>query len=410
MQHADPRSLAPPTSFHEISPEAYLGLLHPTSGRGHPGLFIKSEIDNPWSSVAPVPTIELSLPSFLDQTTFLTLNRFWRTRRNKNLAALNALYVDFDVHVDAALRFEPIPTVQAKIERRCEQLNIPGPTIFLHTGRGLAAIWLLNEVVPQARPRWSETIRTLVSLLADFAADKACTDAARVFRLPGTFNEKSGRIVRAFHGSQGRLDFETLSDQIFAAAGRPTRAELQARKTAPKSKAPPGKRRGGLTQAERFAQIKEDLEIVCIEWGGTIPEGRRMLWLHFYSVCLMHMTEVADFGSDIRAVASRVTPGLPDADVSAVIRQTAQERAGPRSNGPSDGARYVYAGATIAERLGIAEDEMRAWGLKQLITEEIRKERRNERRRINRIHSGGMNRADYLSQFEETHSGGSVTQ
>ncbi|MCP4827178.1 MAG: hypothetical protein GY892_24135 [Shimia sp.] len=268
----------------------------------------------------------------------------------------------------------------------------------------------MNEIVPQAQPRWTETIRTLVDLFADFAADKACTDAARVFRLPGTVNEKSGRIVRAFYNGQARLNFETLSDQVFSAAGRPSRAELQARKTVTKSKALPGKRNGGLTQAERFVRVKEDLETICFHWGGAIPEGRRMLWLHFYSVCLMHIVEVEDFDSDIRAVASRVTPGLPDADVSAVIRQTAQGRAGPRSNRPTGGGRYLYAGATIADRLGVAANEMCAWGLKQLVTPEIRRARRNERRRTNRIHSGGMSRADYLAQFEETCSGGSVTQ
>ncbi|MCP4827177.1 MAG: hypothetical protein GY892_24130 [Shimia sp.] len=130
MQHTDPRSFAPSTSFSEISPEAYLDLLHPETGRGHPGLFIKSEVDGPWSSTAPVPAIEMNLPSLLDRTTFLSLNRFWRDRRNKNLATLNALYVDFDVYRDAALRFEAIPTVQAKIERRCEDLKLANPTIF----------------------------------------------------------------------------------------------------------------------------------------------------------------------------------------------------------------------------------------------------------------------------------------
>lgn len=410
MKHTDPRSFAPSSPFSEISTEAYLGLLHPETGRGHPGLFIKSAVDKPWSSVAPVPTIEMNLPSLLDQTTFLSLNRFWRDRRNKNLAALNALYVDFDVHTDAALRFEPVSAVQAKIERRCEGLQLPNPTIFLHTGRGLAAVWLLNDLVPQAQQRWAATIRALVGLFADFAADKACTDAARVFRLPGTINEKSGRIVRAFCGGQSRLDFETLSDQIFAAAGRPTRAELQARQALPKPKRSSRPRHGGLTQVERFAQVKEDLESICGHWGGSIPEGRRMTWLHFYSVCLMHMTDVADFGSEIRSVAGRVTPGLSDAEVSAVIKQTAQGRLGPRSNTPSEGGPYTYAGATMAERLGIAEDEMRAWGLKQLITQKIRTERRNERRRRNRIRSGGMSREDYLAQFKEPHLEGSVTQ
>jgi hypothetical protein len=231
----------------------------------------------------------------------------------------------------------------------------------------------------------------LIGLFSEFGADRACSDTARVFRLPGSINGKNGQEVRVLGGTQERLPFDDLANVIFVAAGRPTREQLRRRRSRAKARADGelGAPRG-LTQAARFGQIAGDLDRIAARWGGQIPEGLRNTWLHLRATCLTHL-DSEDLEAGIHAHASRVTPGLPDDEVRAIVR-TALRQAQPQFGNVGMAGRYHYSGATIAERLGVGDAMAKALDLKQVITAEERRRRRAEGERSRRSARGAIPR------------------
>ncbi|QPZ93437.1 hypothetical protein [Thioclava electrotropha] len=220
------------------------------------------------------------------------MNRFARRRNLDQLKALNALYVDLDWHKTAEWRAQSQDEAEAAILRHVCASNLPAPSMVLRSGRGSALIWLIDEMPPQALPRWQSTMRALGDVFARFGVDRASQEAARIFRLPGSINEKSKRRVRVSGGSAARHDFDALSDEIFQAAGLPTRAEFQLLRAAKRAKrhtnVNPREMPFGLPPAARFRQIRDDLEAIRVAHGGQLSEGLRNTWLHLYATSLTH--------------------------------------------------------------------------------------------------------------------------
>jgi hypothetical protein len=96
------------------------------------------------------------------------------TRRTKDaVAEAKGLYLDLDVDGDAKL---------AAIRRSA---CVPPPTAVIRTSTG--KYQLLWRVHGFSIPEQESTLKVLA---AAFGGDRACTDCARVFRLPGFFNQK----------------------------------------------------------------------------------------------------------------------------------------------------------------------------------------------------------------------------
>lgn len=74
-------------------------------------------------------------------------------------------------------------------------------------------------------------MRALIEISGSFGPDKSCKDSSRVFRIPGSINDKVGRAVRVSGGTGLRHSFDALADQVLKAAGRLTRNVLEKRKS-----------------------------------------------------------------------------------------------------------------------------------------------------------------------------------
>ncbi|WP_323766221.1 hypothetical protein [Marinovum sp.] len=339
------------------------------------------------------------MPMFLDQTSYLTLNRFWGHRNGNKLAALNALYVDLDYFSCIGWQGKSPNVVQAAYTEKLSNSGMPDPTIYLHTGRGLAVIWLIEEIPVSVLPRWQGAMRALVEFSDPFGADKKCKDAVRIFRIPGSTNEKCGKTVRVSGGTGRRHNFDALADQIYIASGRPTRAELETKRKQRKRKRESGAPMPrGLPPAHRFKLILEDLEVFRGFHGGLIPTGMRNTWLHFVATCLTHIPDVADIAEEVRQIAEEATPGLPRSEVEAIAKQASSKSKLPYTSTFSSNGRYQYAGATIAENLGITPAVAREIGLKQIIPDQERKRRRADAERRRREEKGARTRAEYLQK------------
>ncbi|PWE50754.1 hypothetical protein DEM26_07615 [Thioclava sp. NG1] len=400
MQSLTSRAYAPRPSIADLTPESYVDLLHPTGHHGRPALlWFQEEI--PGSLCASPSALNLALPGLLDGRAYISLNRFHRRRGARQLAALNALYADLDWHKTACWRVHQSGEVKAAILDTLDIANVPEPSVLLNSGRGTAVIWLIDEMPPAALPRWRAAITALNEVLANFGADRASRDPARVFRLPGSRNEKSGKQVRVEGGSGLRHDFDTLSDAIFRASGRPTRAKLmvaraKAAKSTPETPAGASTPRG-LSPRARFQLIREDLDKIRMSHGGTIQEGRRNIWLHLYATALTHDPDIEDIEQEIFEAARRGTPNLPDKEVAAIIRAAEKQASGSTSTGVLADGRYHYSGDRIAEMLDISGEEARKLALRQVVPAKIRRERRAAAERERRARTGAKSRTNWLA-------------
>ena len=112
-------------------------------------------------------------------------------RKVSNLQRLNALYVDIDCYKQGLTPEQ----VLYFLEEDCFDHTIPLPTFVIDSGRGMYLIWKVDED-GKALTRWQSVENYLISQCTEYGADPQASDAARILRVPGTINSKSGKPVR----------------------------------------------------------------------------------------------------------------------------------------------------------------------------------------------------------------------
>ena len=346
----------------------------------------------------PATEVYPILDAWTEATAYFGVTRYAGPRGgNRPVVELTCLYADLDVYRQADLVAVPPAVLADMILRRIDMLGLPAPSFLIDSGRGYYALWLIEPLPGQAVLRWQAAQRCLVGLLAPLGADPACCDAARVLRIPGTVNPRSGRVVTVVRGDARRYAFDALADQIYRAAGRPTRGELAARRMRKEGDGQ-SKAVRGLPPAARFAAVLRDLERFRLAWGGDIAEGLRNSWLHLVATALTFVTPADEIETEAQRLAALGTPGLPAAEVKATIQAAVRraEATTGRFEGPASDPRLHYSGARMAEILGIGRDIAEALGLEQIIAPELRRDRRNAARRAKRKATGGQSRGKFL--------------
>ncbi|MCP1167337.1 RepB family DNA primase [Limimaricola litoreus] len=399
MEHLDPTHLldAQPV-VQQLTTADYVRLLHPITSIGKSTIMTAIVGKGMHSKIYGTREAPWMAECCLGTDAYITLNRFHGPRRDQRLAALNALYLDLDIDLaPRSLASNPIAWAR-EFTRDVERRGLPAPSFVNFTGRGLAAIWLINDLPPKARRRWSAAQKALISLYRRYGADPRCCDTARVFRIPGSVNLKSGRTVEILGGSLQRHSFEDLADRIYIAAGRPTRRDLQARKKRKAQSGQGGPRRSRLSPGQRFFAIQQDLECLLDAWGGRVPTGHRNTWLHLWATCLTHQETPGDIDARTHAMARVATPGLSANEVRAIARHAAERAALPRSGSLMSDGRYHYAGATLAELLCVSDKMAHALGLRQIFSLTARRRQKAGKQRLRRAASGAVTRASYLAE------------
>ena len=365
MQHHRREAAPSATPVHPLSTEVYVRLLHPPGSAGRVTLMALDRGAQAHARIFNPEEAAAAAPYWLEHTTYLTVDRFAGPRQLSRLLTLNALYCDFDYYRTDILGGMPPADVRDVLHRHLAAEGIPTPSVVLDSGRGLALIWLHEPMPKGALPRWQAAQDALVELLRPFGADPCARDAARVLRLPGTVNGKTGRVVRTIGGDLERRPFDDVADAIYRALGRPTRAELERRNAARRGGACHARpRTGGLSPAARFRQVQEDLEALLAPWGGRVPEGLRNVWLHLYATALSHYADPADIPTLVERAVASATPGLPTSEVRSVLRSTLKRLEGPLIACPATDARLHYAGATMAAMLGVDAEMATTFELK----------------------------------------------
>lgn len=370
--------------------EDYLRLLHPADVYGSAALMRLDENLRCARTYRP-DMLPAAAAVWLDVSVFVSLHRYHGPRSGRRLAALNVVALDLDYWSMPRWQHAEPKDVAHAVRMAVRDFGLPLPSIITDTGRGLAILWLIDELPAAAEPRWRSAQRYLIDLFKTFGADVSCGDAARVFRVPESINLKNGRQVTVLDGSLRRYDFDGLSDAIYRAGGRPTRAELAARKFAKAERQKiPATGPSGLAPAARFRQVRSDLLTLINHWDGRVPVGLRNNWLHLFATCLTHQRDGSTLAAEVEATANRHCPDLPPSEVAGVIRAAKRRQAGEHE-------RYFYSGARMAEMLGVPDVLAQRLKLKQIYSKEERNARRLEREACRRREKGMVPRDEYLA-------------
>jgi hypothetical protein len=194
------------------SPLAHARYLHAT-GNGYVTLAHKPG----WQQHSyPLEKLYEILPAYSGmEDVYITQNRFYGSRATNRIAELSALYSDLDYY--QGMDFENMPP-KAVFELALDALlraKIPFPSLAISTGRGLALVWRHEPVPGHVLLKWHRCQQEIFEALKPLGADSGAIDAARVLRLVGTYNSKSGKLVQSiFENLDEVWDFGELAEEI----------------------------------------------------------------------------------------------------------------------------------------------------------------------------------------------------
>jgi hypothetical protein len=390
-----------------ITPTDHALALHP-AGRGRVTLARRLDGGGWCERSVPVGDLAYAVRHLGgEHDVYLTQNRFFGPRRVIRLAELDALFVDLDFHRTEHAGAHPQHILELAVDT-LERNRVPHPSFALSTGRGLALVWRHHPVPRAALPRWRACQQVLWSVLRPLGADRLATDAARVLRLVGTRNRRSGTLVEALTSVGQTWDFELLADEILplSRAGIVALRLERARRRAAGQGAPrPAPARwfdaAGLWEL-RLAELQRLLEL---RWFGVLPPGQRDLWLLLAGVATSYLVPAALVRREMVALADQVTGGCwsereTSARMNAVIARAEQAARGERIayRGKLVDPRYRFQTATIVDLLAITEAEMRAGGFRHLVSVDLERELERQRWHERRAAAGGLPRAEYLER------------
>lgn len=276
------------------------------------------------------------------------------------MAGIRAIQVDLDFYKVSTWKNAKPQDVHAAVLEVLAQARIPVPNLAAATGRGLQIVWLVPPVKLRARPKATAAMRSLITLLAPFGADPACTDLARVFRLPGTVNSKNGQVARLLSCDSRRCDFDALCRAILG----PRKAQKRSRESAARNM----RAENSSLVCRRLADLGR---IIFGRWRGKTPEGLRNTVAHLAAVHLVQLP--GDPFENTRLWCAKWIDRLEDREIKRIVNSALKNKA--RKGG------YRYSGRRIGELLSITADEVRRFQLATIYAktdtpEEIKRRRR----------------------------------
>lgn len=356
-----------------LTPENHTILLHPLTQRG---VATVARSAGRWTEkairIGDLPDHARQLAGVAD--VFMSQQTFYGWRRIAQLAQLAAAYVDLDYHKTSWRAFAPAYVADQAL-RALDDQGMPPPSCILFTGRGLLCLWL-HDIVPRSvLPRWNALQKALGEGLKGFGADAMALDAARVFRLAGTVNSKSGETVRLIWSDRPeptRWDFDTLADEILPH----TRAEIHSlaaerakRKANGTSAVAPATR---LTAGTWWETVLSDLQkLRRVRWFGDLPSGQRDTWLFLAVNAMSWLCPPAVLRREALALAQECGGWRhreSEQRFSTIFRRAQMSAAGVMVewNGEMVDARYRFRADTIVQWLSISPAEMREGDLRAL--------------------------------------------
>ena len=392
-----------------LSPQEHLRLLHPTGTLGDIAL---GPLPKTGSIHKLTDALNLAgqFAGLFD--IYLSQQRFRERRRRSSLSSFGCCYADLDYHLVERWRDTPPELMTEAVLLHIEEHGIPRPSYILFTGRGLLAVWLHDHLKPQAEPRWAAVEKELVSRLAPFGADRSASDPARLFRLAGTFNSKSGEVVRPTFLPEATIGgarwcFDDLAHEVLPVE----RSVLKDRRACRKPRAlGAGAKRSSTRRRDAttyWATVLDDLKrLASYRWPSGIPSGCRDSWMLIAGSALAWLVPEPQLLPECVALAECYTPWRQSElrnRLNTVLRRALQAKRGEKFEhaGKLVDPRYRIRAATIIEWLSITAVEMRHADLRVLVDVDVKRERERARGCRRRQNAGRSDRATYETAARE---------
>lgn len=361
----------------------------------------------------------LDLASRREWDCYISQAGFSGARRvTANVSALPAAIVDLDTYKVAGLDGCPIDELVDRITAQHPWL--PFPTEVFFSGRGHYAKWVFTQPLDREQlHRWQAVTDALIGLLRPFGADPACRDAARVLRVVGSVNQKSGREVLGYQSGPA-VSFERLERLVLTHAApvlsppRKPRLEVVQRLeedfdgnlvpvSEPRvSRATPAQ----LLNPYKLASDRMDDYALLAQLRGSprLSDYRHRLLFHYAVAGAWYWSNPAQAREELQHFAGQHFAGSDRYNfrrVQSVIDLMEKQlvgRVAKIENGDRLDWRYRYQNRTIIRALEITAQEQSS--LRTIIGPEEVKTRRTERRRK----AGMVERGEWLSPAQERRS------
>ena len=358
-----------------------------------------------------------------DMNVWISQGEFSRpNRRIVNLTRMGVCFLDLDTYKRTDTKSLTRDQVLAKIQSLCASAGIPPPSLVIFSGQGYQIKWLLSCYLPrEALVRWNVVQEQLVKLFEPLGADPGAKDAARILRLVGTTNLKSGKRVEVVYaqpspqGGTVAVDFELLARLLLPLDRQRKSSKPTATKTAGDTpfELVPNEATGrknsllkGINTRVLAWDRLHDLRKLA-ELRGGIGEGMRNTYL-LVVACQMALSGLIypqNFRSEVRALQAEISNDpkwLKDRDLLGSLQARVDahyKREKIEYNGRELTPIYTYRTATIISLLAITQDEQQQ--LKTLISAGLATERNTVRERAKRRAAGVQERSEYLSKAQE---------
>lgn len=288
-----------------------------------------------------------------NQDYYITANTFsGGERRAENLFTLQNIVIDVDCHAEGVSEVQRAHMIDAFEFFMLEDLEGPRPNTIVKTGRGVQ-LWYAIEPVSRWKAQQYESVReslieAVQRILDDQVAlsglelDRGAThNAAGVFRLPGSYNSKTGARGSFYQLHEERLDILEEAQRLAVEEIRKPQAKIyQIPEGGADSVAVAIFRQAKLGQlltlrqqsGQQAGEELRDLFLFCLynSWGRVCPDHEAIM-------------------ERVESMNRRFLVPLPDRELRAYLRS-------------SEKVRYKLSNQKIIDLLAITPEEQSAIG------------------------------------------------
>jgi len=304
-----------------------------------------------------------------EKDVYLSQNVFFAPRRSVNtVKSLNMLYIDLDTY-NTNYTNEQILMI---LDEEYFNIKIPRPTYIIDSGRGMYLLWKIDEH-HKAINRWKKVQYYFYKQLAEFGADIKALDAARVLRVPGSINSKSGRTVEIIDKYDYTYTLYEIIQEYMPGYSDWLYGD-KAKRSAPKKRVKKSKIQYAEDVNIEISRSK-DIETLCkLRKGDKNCCRELMLWLYRCMQCRITGDAIAALENTLALNAVLDCP-LSEHEVISSTKSANKVL--------KNRTKYFYKTSKIIKFLGITDEEMQHLNVLRNVTDEERIEKKKASNRKN---------------------------